>query len=119
MVVNSQDDFTFEHEIGARLRMARRDLSLNQKDMAQLGGVTLNTQSRYESGGLPSTEYLLRIGSAGADWYWVITGQRIGDALSAEESAFLDAFRQMDDVGRQAILMVAQRMANNTHTSSE
>lgn len=90
---------------------------MSQKDFANLGGVTLNTQHRYESGTLPPIEYLLRIGEAGADWYWVVTGQRIGDALSQQETAFLDAFRQLDDVGRQAILLVAQRMADNTHTS--
>lgn len=105
-------------DLTSRLREARQKLGLKQSEMAALGAVSLNTQNRYEGGTVPSVEYLLRIGEAGADWYYIVTGQRIGDALSQNETAFLDAFRQLDEVGREAILMVAQRMANNTHTST-
>lgn len=86
-------------------------MGLSQKDFAKLGGVTLNTQHRYESGTLPPIDYLLRIGEAGSDWFWIVTGQRIGDALSLQESSFLDAIRVLDEIGRQALLVCAQRMA--------
>ncbi|WP_179043588.1 helix-turn-helix domain-containing protein [Sphingobium lactosutens] len=106
-------------DLTARLREARQNLGLKQSEMAALGEVSLNTQNRYEGGTMPSVEYLLRIGEAGADWYWIVTGQRIGDALSQQESAFLDAFRKLDDVGREALLLVATRMVNNTHSTDD
>lgn len=101
-------------DLTSRLRETRQGLGLKQSEMAALGHVSLNTQNRYEGGTTPSVEYLLRIGQAGADWYWIVTGQRIGDSLSQNETAFLDAFRQLDDIGREALLLVAQRMVNST-----
>lgn len=114
VVINSQAEIIDSDNIAGRLRAARNAMGLSQRDFAGLGGVTLNTQHRYEAGTFPPVEYLLRVGEAGADWYWIVTGRRIGDALSQEETAFLDAFRQMDDAGRAALLLVAQRMVSNT-----
>lgn len=63
-------------------------LGLKQAEMAKIGGVSLNTQNRYEGGTPPPIDYLLRIGQAGADWYWIVTGNRIDteplDEVSAE-----------------------------------
>lgn len=75
------------------MRSERLRLGLNQTELAAVGGVTLGTQSRYEGGALPATEYLLRIGEVGANWQWIVTGQRIaGAALDDDAAAMLEAF---------------------------
>lgn len=89
-------------------------MGLNQTQLADVGGVTLGTQSRYEAGGLPSTEYLLRIGDAGADWYWIVTGTRIADRLSGEESQLVDRFRAIGPTARAAIMSVMACMPAET-----
>lgn len=93
-------------DLTVRLREARRLLGLKQSEMAAWGGVSLNTQNRYEGGTTPSVEYLMRIGEAGADWYWIVTGQRIADALTPEESRLIDCFRLIGPTERAAILAV-------------
>lgn len=74
--------------------------------MAVLGDVSLNTQNRYEGGTIPSLEYLLRIGEAGADWFWIATGRRTADTLSAEESELVDRFRSVSFTAREAVLAI-------------
>jgi len=94
-VVKSQPELPVGGEIGERLRAERKRLGFNQTDMAHLGGVSLNTQNRYEAGGVPATEYLLMIGKAGADWYWILTGNRISVALQGEAAELLRLFMQL------------------------
>jgi transcriptional regulator with XRE-family HTH domain len=92
---NSQGRFTLNGEIGERLRAERTRLGLNQSDFAQVGGVSLNTQSRYESKDLPALEYLLRIAEAGADWYWIVSGQRVVNALDDRAAEVAELFPQL------------------------
>ncbi|TWH96030.1 hypothetical protein IQ35_01119 [Sphingobium wenxiniae] len=93
-------------------------MGLSQKDFAGLGGVTLNTQHRYESGTLPSIEYLLRIGDAGADWYWILSGQRVSDSISQGEARLVDLFRLLGPTAQGAVFTVLECMVNNTHAPS-
>ncbi len=64
---------------------------------------------------MPSVEYLLRIGAAGADWYWIVTGQRIADALGPDESRVVDLFKAASHEARSAVLAVLQCMVSTTH----
>ena len=73
-------------------------MGINQTELAGLGHVSLNTQHRYESGGLPSLEYMLRIGEAGADWYWIITGQHINaEPLDSQTAELVKLFQRLPD----------------------
>ncbi|MGR4973020.1 helix-turn-helix domain-containing protein [Pseudomonas sp. LARHCG127] len=61
-----------------RLRAERTRLGLNQTDFAALAGVTKKTQMLYEAGErVPDANYLAAITEAGADTYFIITGQKI------------------------------------------
>jgi transcriptional regulator with XRE-family HTH domain len=92
-VTKGQHEFPLDDKIGARLRANRKELGLNQTQMAEIGGVGLSTQHRYEAGGLPSLEYLLRIGKAGADWVWIITGRKLlTDSLDEASMEVLETF---------------------------
>lgn len=66
-------------ENGTRIRSERKRLGLNQTDFAQLGGVGLQSQSRYENGShLPNLEYLAGVAEGGADVLYIVTGIRAG-----------------------------------------
>jgi transcriptional regulator with XRE-family HTH domain len=63
-----------------RLRAERARLGLNQTDFAALAGVTKKTQMLYEAGErVPDAHYMAAITQAGADMYYIITGQKIID----------------------------------------
>lgn len=105
LVAKSQLEFQADDKIGERLRLERKKIGLNQTDLASIGGVSLNTQHRYEAGGLPSTEYLLRIGDAGADWFWVLTGRRIpDDTLDSEQADLIRIFASLPPKVRLAMI---------------
>ena len=111
--VNRQDKFSLDRERGARLRATRLEIGLNQTDLAKIGGCNLNTQGRYEAGAAPPLEYLLRIGEAGADWIWIVTGQRRHDLLSASETALLDSFRSIPLSSQVALRTIAEQLAGH------
>ncbi|AOH85748.1 hypothetical protein AWL63_19150 [Sphingomonas panacis] len=114
-----QEIFTSDEKIGERLRAWRKEIGLNQTQLAELGGVSLNSQHRYEAGALPSTEYLLRIGSAGADWYWIVTGQRIAGApLDDEAAAMLEAFAALPAAVKLLLVQHAQGLCRALESNS-
>lgn len=83
----------------------RKRLGLNQTQMAELGGVKLNTQSRYEQGSPPALEYLMRIGDAGADWYWILTGLKAPSApLDGQSAELLSLFNRLSPALKQIAL---------------
>jgi transcriptional regulator with XRE-family HTH domain len=71
-----------------RLRSERTRLGLNQTDFAALAGVTKKTQMLYEAGDrVPDASYIAAITNAGADMYFIITGQKILAANPIETAA--------------------------------
>ena len=103
-VQKGQEQFSSDPTIGVRLREWRKEKRLNQSAAAALGGVSLHSQHRFESGALPSTEYLLRIGEAGADWYWIVTGDHRPDALDATTSAIVTIVAALKEEQRESLL---------------
>ena len=66
------------NSIFTRLAYERSRLGLNQTEFGAIGGVTLNTQNRYETGKrTPDADYLERIAKAGVDVHFILTGERI------------------------------------------
>ncbi|QRY97423.1 helix-turn-helix transcriptional regulator [Sphingomonas paucimobilis] len=75
------DDQIIDHLVGlgARLRRARQDAGLNQKDFGAIGGVGLTTQQQYESGKTPpNAEYLYRLHRYGIDVAELMIGETLG-----------------------------------------
>lgn len=74
-------------QIAARLLDERKRLNMNQTDFAAAGGVVLRTYVNYEKKGhpLPDASFFQGIHKAGADVFYIITGQRTG--LAAMEPA--------------------------------
>lgn len=115
-----QADLRIEPQIGERLRAARSETGLNQTDFARLGGVSLHSQGRYENGELPSFEYLLRLGEAGVDWYWVVSGSRVsGRAISDSAAQLIAAFDLLGDRVRMAVLSHVQALVEATVTDEQ
>ncbi|WP_264614653.1 helix-turn-helix domain-containing protein [Sphingobium sp. B10D3B] len=113
LAVKCQAEFGNGYEIGERLRATRKELALNQTEMAKVGGVTLNTQSRYESGGLPTLDYLQRIAGVGADWFWIITGQRIeADPLDSQTAQLVQLFKPLPDFVKSIALAQVRVLAD-------
>lgn len=62
---------------GTRLTEERKRIGLNQKDFAEIGGVTKTSQVNYESGERsPNVDYLQAIASTGVDVQYILTGIR-------------------------------------------
>lgn len=98
-LAKSQDQSTKIREAGHRLREERARLGLNQADFAALGGVSLNTQNRYETGaGAPDLAYLLSLSENGVDLVYVVAGQRIEACLEPREAELLRLTRRMTPV---------------------
>ncbi len=96
VLVNSQDLSTKIKESGKRLREERTRLGFNQSDFALLGGVSLNTQTRYETGaGTADMSYLLSVAGHGVDVAYVVTGHRFDAQLKPEEGQFLATARKL------------------------
>lgn len=67
-------------QFGSRLREERRRLRLNQTQLAEVAGVSLTSQSHYESGThRPDSTYLSHAARAGVDILYVLTGTHQGE----------------------------------------
>ncbi|WP_276965130.1 helix-turn-helix domain-containing protein [Metallibacterium scheffleri] len=70
-------------QTGSRLREERRRLGLNQTRLAEVAGVSLTSQSHYESGThRPDSAYLTQVARAGIDIVYVLTGKHQGEFTS-------------------------------------
>ena len=86
--------------------------------MGKLGGVSHNTQNRYEGGTPPPIDYLLRIGDAGADWYWIVTGRRLAGELIEDDAAeLLGIFRALPALFKGIALDQIRALAGHAATN--
>lgn len=64
-------------QFARRLREERKRLGMSQKEFGAVGGVRIASQYLYEKGErTPSAEYLARVSAAGADFDYLVTGER-------------------------------------------
>lgn len=77
---------TFRHEVALRLKEARREHTLTQRQLADLGLSTQQNISRYEKGFIPDSWFLLaRLHSEKAiDLNWLLGASAISAAAQAE-----------------------------------
>jgi transcriptional regulator with XRE-family HTH domain len=98
--------------VGARLRAERERLRLSQAELAQLGGVSRNSQTAYETEKTPFTsEYLRAVTDAGVDPLFVIAGVRSAGALSEDQTSLLSAFDHMAPSDRSTFQRLACALA--------
>ncbi|MDR3428999.1 helix-turn-helix transcriptional regulator [Silvimonas sp.] len=84
-----------------RLVSERTRLGLGQEEFAALGGVSRNTQSRYEkSASKIDLNYLDNLARYGVDAVYVLTGQR----TNREELRLVAAFNAAPEAVRVAVL---------------
>lgn len=79
-------------------------MSLSQKQVAELLGVSLNSVNNWERGvSSVSAEAVGRFGYSGADVLYIMTGQRAPKAvLTAEETSLLDNYHNATEQGKAA-----------------
>ena len=67
-------------QLGSRLREERKRLNLTQTQLAEAAGISLTSQSHYESGThRPDSTYLSHAARAGIDILYVLTGTHQGE----------------------------------------
>lgn len=99
---------------GTRIRARRKELGLNQGELASLVGIAQGTLSDLERGDtrLPSAEVLLRMAKAlQVSQAWIVTG-REGEITTPTESeqALLESFRAMPEDQQKAVLALIESM---------
>lgn len=85
--------------IGERLRVERKRLNFSQQEFGSIGGVTRNSQAKYERGEtVPDVNYLEKIGEVGADLFYLMTGDRIDDQPEADPEQFEQLLNDCVDI---------------------
>lgn len=90
--------------ISDRFREERENLSLSQRQVSELLGVSLNAVNNWERGvSSVSADAVSRFGQRGADVLYILTGQRTPKStLTAEESSLLDNYKNATEEGKAA-----------------
>lgn len=111
-----------ELSAGECLRKERVRLGLKQEEMAQIGGVTRNTQGSYERDERrPDTGYLKALNAVGLDILYVVTGVRtpapVG-GLSEDEEVMVKRYRSMPPDDQKSVRRFLQAIADDVAKNS-
>ncbi len=93
-------------QISARLRQERERLGLTIEAFAHGGGLTQQTQMRYENGSrMPDAKYLANIHQLNVDVLYVLSGKKTPrkSTLSPEEAELLDRHRNLPTLLRRHV----------------
>lgn len=86
-----------EKNYGARIRLLRESLKMNQGEFAKLAGVTVRAQRNYESGiSNPSVGYLESLATHGIDVVFIITGEQ-GFTWRTMASRYMSAYHWLSE----------------------
>jgi transcriptional regulator with XRE-family HTH domain len=97
-------------------------LGLKQEEMAQIGGVTRNTQGSYERDERrPDTGYLKALNAVGLDILYVVTGVRtpamVGE-LSEDEEVMVMRYRSIPPDDQKSVRRFLQAIADDVAKNS-
>ncbi|NBA97954.1 helix-turn-helix domain-containing protein [Pseudomonas sp. R5(2019)] len=117
----SSSEFS-ELSAGECLREERTRLGLKQEEMAQIGGITRNTQGSYERDERrPDTGYLKALHAVGLDVLYVVTGVRtpaeVGE-LSEDEEVMVRRYRSLPPDDKKSMRRFLQAIADDVAKSS-
>lgn len=119
---NLSSDKVSELSAGECLREERVRLGLKQEEMAQIGGVTRNTQGSYERDERrPDTGYLKALHVLGLDVLYVVTGVRTPDSvggLSEDEEVMVKRYRSMPPDDQKSVRRFVQAIADDVAKNS-
>jgi transcriptional regulator with XRE-family HTH domain len=106
------------HDIGTRIRAARRDRKLTQDDLAELVGVSRSAVAQWETGRAGQvTGNLSRIaGALEINVEYLMYGddkRAAGEVRQGDELALLRLYRECDPDDRQMLLRTARRLARH------
>ncbi len=88
-----------------RLKSERKRLKMNQENFGRACGVELLAQSNYERGKRqPDSKYLQKAHELGVDTHYLITGQRLNNALTTDEMFLLQEFRNLPSEQQRLML---------------
>lgn len=107
---------------GECLREERGRLGLKQEEMAQIGGVTRNTQGSYERDERrPDTGYLKALHAVGLDIFYVVTGERISVStgeLTEDEKVLVKRYRSIPPDDQKSVRRFVQAIADDVAKTS-
>ena len=111
-----------ELSAGDCLREERSRLGLKQEEMAQIGGVTRNTQGSYERDERrPDTSYLKALHAVGLDVLYVVTGVRtpvqVGE-LTEDEEVMVTRYRTLPLDDKKSVRRFLQAIADDVAKNS-
>lgn len=106
------------HDIGTRIRAARRDHGLTQDELADKVGVSRSAVAQWETGRTGQlTGNLSRIaGALDVNVEYLMYGhdkRAAGEARQGDELALLRLYRECDPEDRQMLLRTARRLARH------
>ncbi|MGG7675161.1 helix-turn-helix domain-containing protein [Pseudomonas sp. WC2] len=111
-----------ELSAGECLREERVRLGLKQEEMAQIGGVTRNTQGSYERDERrPDTGYLKALHAVGLDILYVVTGVRTPSpvgGLSEDEEVMVKRYRSIPQEDQKSVRRFLQAIADDVAKNS-
>lgn len=101
--------------LSERIREERKRLGLTQVQFAEIAGVQPTTQINYEKGTrTPDAGYLEKVGSAGADVLYIVTGHRMPlTDISTEEQKLLENYRASSEAARLNMQTVSSAFAQS------
>ncbi|MFJ5237031.1 helix-turn-helix domain-containing protein [Pseudomonas neuropathica] len=107
---------------GECLREERVRLGLKQDEMAQIGGVTRNTQGSYERDERrPDTAYLKALHAVGLDVLYVVTGVRTPEpvgVLDEAEEMIVKRYRSIPGDDQKSVRRFLQAIADDVAKNS-
>jgi|ERR1700760_3299328 transcriptional regulator with XRE-family HTH domain len=106
------------HDIGTRIRAARRDRGLTQDELADKVGVSRSAVAQWETGRTGQvTGNLSRIaGALEVNVEYLMYGddkRAAGEVRQGDELALLRLYRECDPEDRQMVLRTARRLARH------
>lgn len=100
-------------QISERIREERERLGIGQRELVERAGLKIRTYANYELGETtPTADAIIKLGDAGIDVMYLLTGRRSEPCLMAHEQALLDLFRKLDERGRGAVFGAAYGYTN-------
>ncbi|PIF12725.1 helix-turn-helix domain-containing protein [Janthinobacterium sp. 13] len=106
--------------IGEILKEERQRLGMNQEDFAAVGGLKRRAQTLYEQDErAPDALYLRALAGIGVDVHYILTGERLQSAVTADERELLDGYRSMDVRGKAGVLGMIGGMRSPTPPASQ
>ncbi len=97
-------------EFGERLRHARKEKGLTQKEMAERLGIAGSTYAGYETGFREPDLFRLKaiIKELGVDSSWLLGVDDL-EGLTVEEYRHIQKYRALDKRGREAVDMILEQ----------